>query len=86
MNMIPVYSLSNFAYNKDRKSLSMPCDSGSLPQRFQIQSNHTGKVVEFAPVPFGHPLFDEDGWDGEQLVYIPTEKLPNVESATIYFC
>lgn len=42
---------------------------GSFPDRIAVTSHHTGREIMFLPVTPDHPLFDEDGWDGEQMVY-----------------
>ena len=41
----------------------------NFPQQIVVKSHHTGRELIFAPVQPGHPMFDEDGWDGEQAIY-----------------
>lgn len=42
---------------------------GAFPAKVRVVSHRTGTPVLFAPVTRGDPLFDEDGWDGEQAIY-----------------
>ena len=71
MTTVPTISLNLCDYNKDKKKLSFASEYFGMPNEFFIQSHVTGRVVKFVPVQYGHRLFDEDGWDGEQRVYIP---------------
>ncbi len=59
--------------------LSSEAFCGSFPAKFIVESFKTGRKVEFVPVSMGDPLFDEDGWDGEAMVYRPVEYLKNVD-------
>lgn len=56
---------------------------GKYPPEITVRGKK--KSVRFVPVPYGHSLFDEDGWDGEQSVYIPTSKSGWVKSLVVSF-
>lgn len=40
-----------------------------FPRSFDVRSHVTGKVTTFTMIGENHPLFDQDGWDGEQSIY-----------------
>lgn len=90
MMQIKFHSLNTNSCNFDRKrrALTVSSDifSGIFPREILVSSTHTGRRVIFRPVQPGHRLFDEDHWDGEQAVYIPTEDLPKVECLVVYHC
>ena len=52
-------------------SMSSKATKGILPAFVQVMSHHTGRIVRFIPINPGHPKFDQDQWDGEQMVYFP---------------
>lgn len=54
------------------------------PQAIDVFSNKTGKTVSFHPVKQGHPLWDEDGWDGEQCIYVPIVDLPKCKTLIVH--
>ena len=80
----PVIELVLCEYNKTRKSLTLPSDYYGKPSKFYVRSHHSNKKVLFTAVQPGDPMWDEDGWDGEQCIYRPTTPLPNVEYMCIY--
>lgn len=80
----PVYDLSLFSYNKTYKRISVPSEYFGMPPRFKLRSHITGRIVDFVPIAADDPLYDEDGWDGEQAVYRPLQNGTNVEYAIIY--
>lgn len=43
--------------------------AGAFPDKVLVTSHHTGREIMFLPINPDHPLFDEDGWDGEQQIY-----------------
>jgi len=55
-----------------------------MPSSFFVKSHKTGKEVHFVPVTPDDPLFDYDGWDGEQQIYRPVGHCPNVDYMVIY--
>lgn len=82
-------SLKLFDYNKDKKQLSI--SSGhfkSFPHVLTIKSHVTGKIVDCKPIGPEHPMFDEDQWDGEQMIYEPipicANTCPNIKTVVIY--
>ena len=81
---IPVVDLYRCIYRKEEKYLSLVSEYMGMPAEFAVRSHHTGKVVTFKAVQPGDPLWDEDGWDGEQCIYRPTTTVPNVEYMVIY--
>ena len=80
----PIVGLELCEFDKERKCLKLASEYFGMPQRFAVKSHHTGRVMEFIPVSYGDPLFDEDGWDGEQQIYRPVEYLDNLEYMVIY--
>ena len=81
---IPVVDMKWCEFRKEQKCLTLASEYFGMPAEFAVRSNHTGKVVTFKAVQPGDPLWDEDGWDGEQCVYRPTINIPNVEYMVIY--
>ncbi len=84
MSKIPTVDLNLCEFNKERKVLKLSSEYFGMPQTFWVKSHHTGKVIRFIPVQPGDALFDEDGWDGEQCIYRPVGKVPNVDHMVIY--
>jgi hypothetical protein len=84
MNNIPTVDLYRCIYRKEQKYLSLPSEYFGMPSEFYVKSHHTGKCVRFVCVQPGHPLFDEDQYDGEQQVYVPVEHIKNVDHMVIY--
>lgn len=64
-------SLLDCTWNKNQRKLYTYSEifGGGFPRVFQVNSPYTGRTVEFRPIGPKHPLFDEDGWDGELAVY-----------------
>lgn len=71
-------SLDKFTWDKTQRRLYASINSiatawaawqHTYPRDILVKSHHTGKVVQFVSVNQDHPLFDEDGWDGEMMVY-----------------
>lgn len=73
-------------FDKARKSLSIPRDSfdydGHWPLEVKVVSAHTGRAVLF--VQDEQAYLESEGWDGEQMEYIPIEAVRNVERLVIY--
>ena len=82
-------SLENFKYNKERKTLSIPVSRffdghfNGYPREFIVRSHYTGREILFRQIGYGHPEFDEDGWDGEMSVYEPVDTCPTVSTLVI---
>jgi hypothetical protein len=81
-------SLKLFDFSAKRKCLSISSDAfaGHFPREINVSSHHTQRVVKFKQVMPGHRLFNEDFWDGEQMVYVPEVAQKNVESLVVYHC
>lgn len=77
-------SLAQMEYHKADRKLTLASEPFGMPCEFEVISHHTGEVVKFAAITYGDPLYDEDGWDGEQKIYRPTHYVKNVEYAVIY--
>jgi len=77
------FDLSLFIWNKDRGSLVMRNFSHQFPNQFTVRSHHTGKEVKFVRVTANDNLYDQDMWDGEQMVYRPFGDVPNVNYAAL---
>lgn len=79
-------STSVFKFDKTRKTLSIPRDSfyydGRFPVELEVKSAHTGKVVKF--VRDDEAYENNEGWDGEQMEYVPVDSVRNVERLIIY--
>lgn len=71
-------------YDKQRKVLKLASEFFGMPREFYVESHHTGRKIKFVPVTYDDPLFDEDGWDGEQQIYRPLHPVPNVDHMVIY--
>lgn len=84
MNQIKTVDLNLCEFRKERKCLTLASEYMGMPAEFYVKSHYTGKKVLFKAVQPGDPLWDEDGWDGEQCIYRPTQPLPNVEYMCIY--
>lgn len=67
----PTVPLSHCEFDKTRLVLKLASEFFGMPREFFVESHHTGRVVRFVAVQPGDPLWDEDGWDGEQCVYRP---------------
>jgi hypothetical protein len=80
----PVIDLAVCEFNKERSYLKIASEYCGMPAKFYVLSNYTGKKILFTAVQPGDPLWDEDGWDGEQCIYRPTTPLPKVEFMVIY--
>ena len=79
-----IVSLKLCEFHKEQKQLRLASEYFGMPAKFQVRSHHTGKLVEFVPIQPGHPLFDEDQWDGEMSIYEPAYPIPNVKTLVIY--
>jgi hypothetical protein len=55
-----------------------------FPVSINVRSHHTGRSVLFTRINEFDPLFDEDGWDGEQQVYRPVTNEARVKVLVIH--
>lgn len=81
---IPTVDLKFCKFDKKRKVLELASEYLGMPLTFCVKSHHTGKVIRFVPVNPADPLYDQDGWDGEQQIYRPVGSAPNVAYMVIY--
>jgi hypothetical protein len=82
--MVPEISLRFCSYDKHRKQLSVASELVGMPPELMIRSHHTDRVMYFKTIGQDHPLFDHDGWDGEQSIYEPVIPDARVETLVIY--
>lgn len=80
----PVVLLDRCKYDKEHKTLSLASEFFGMPKRFVVRSHVTGRDIVFAPITEDHPKYDQDGWDGEQMIYEPVTPIPTVVMMTIY--
>ena len=76
---IKIAKLSDCSFVKSTGALILESRfvGGMFPRDVFIESHHTGNTVLFSPVQPGDPLWDQDGWDGEQCIYRPVNKVNN---------
>lgn len=85
MEKIQTIDLKLCKYDKTRKVLTLSSEhTNGFPKEFYVKSQYTGKSVRFVPVLPGDSLFDEDGWDGEQMIYRPCSKVNKVDYMVVY--
>ena len=80
----PTVPLKFCEFDKTRKVLKLASEYFGMPTEFFVESHHTGKQVRFVAVGPEDVLFDEDGYDGEQVIYRPVGNVPNVSYMVIY--
>jgi hypothetical protein len=87
---LPVVDLRLCEYDKERRILKLASEYFGMPREFLklteffVESHYSGRIVRFKAVDESDPLFDPDGWDGEQQIYRPCGNIPNVEYLVIY--
>ena len=73
------------SFNKQYRKLTLASEYCGMPSILKIRSDYTDKVIMFAPVQPGDPLFDQDQWDGEQMIYRPmSDDKINVDYLVIF--
>lgn len=84
--MIAQLDLKACSFDAARRSISVPSEAfaGRLPNAVRVYSPHTGRTILFRPVQPESRHFDQDQWDGIQMVYEPTEPLARVEILVVY--
>lgn len=81
---IPTVSLDKCHFKAHCGKLTLPSECVGIPSQLYIKSHHTGRKVLFKPITPDHPLYDEDQWDGEQMVYEPVVSGTKVKVLVIY--
>ncbi len=80
---MPSFNLFLFDWNMDRGTLVMRNYNHPFPKEFMVRSHRTGKEVRFVRVSMYDVLYDQDMWDGMQMLYSPTGLVPNVNYAAL---
>ena len=77
-------STADCLFDKATGQLRLSADKvgGRFPRSLVIKSHHTGFEMLFEHIGPEHPHYDEDGWDGEMALYVPTGP-SNVKLLTI---
>jgi hypothetical protein len=65
-----IISTQDCEYKKSTGTLVKPHNE-RFPREVFVESHISGRVVRFVHIQLGHPMYDQDGWDGEQAVYQP---------------
>jgi len=76
-------ALSACEYRKASKTLvaSSALVGPGFPNRIEVLSHHTGKVVVFeVDIQAG---IEHEFWDGEECEYVPVDPIPNVAKLVI---
>ena len=81
---IPTVQLKWCEYNKTRKVLTLASEYCGMPGQLMVVSHHTDKEVRFVSIGPEDKLYDQDGWDGEQMIYRPMGDVPGVDHLVIY--
>jgi hypothetical protein len=84
MDKLDTVPLSYCEYDKERKVMKLASEYIGMPKEFFVQSEKTGKDVRFVAIGPDDILFDQDGWDGEQMIYRPMGNIPTVDHLVIY--
>lgn len=82
--MIPLVDLKHCSFDSTKGRLTLPSEYVGMPRKLRIRSHHTGRTLLFQSIGVDHPLFDSDGWDGEQQIYEPVEPVKNTKYLVIY--
>jgi hypothetical protein len=77
-NVVMAVPLDKCSYFPKTKKLFVPLSAlkgatgqGRYPSSFFVRSHFTNKLLEFKTVQQDDPLYDQDQWDGEIMVYRP---------------
>jgi hypothetical protein len=81
--MIPRVPLKMCEWNRVLKKLTLASEFCGMPSELIVDSP-SGASIKFRPIGEDHPQFDQDQWDGEQMIYEPAVPIPNVEVLVIY--
>ena len=82
--MIPAVTLDKCEFVSDRGVLKLASEHVGMPAKLRVRSHKTGRSVMFHAVQPGDPMWDQDGWDGEQCIYRPAESDTRVNYLVIY--
>lgn len=76
------FNTSVFDYDSKRRCFSRGFNF-KFPSSVFLTSHKTHRTIEFIPVGIDDPLFDSDGWDGEQQIYRASSSCPKERSITL---
>lgn len=76
-------SLENCKWQKNLNQLSIPWNS-KWPVEVTIHNPKTSNHRKYVRLTDTDPRFDQDGWDGEQMVYKTYDKTNNAEYLVLY--
>lgn len=79
-----ILPLSKCEWDKKNKKLLCASEYFGMPSTFFVVSEKTGVKIQFVPLVRGDEGFDEDFWDGEQMIYKPVENIQTVNHFVIY--
>jgi hypothetical protein len=78
-DVVMAVPLDKCSYFPKTKKLFVPLSAlkattgaSRYPKSFFVRSHFTNRLLEFKTVGPGDPLFDQDQWDGEIMVYRPS--------------
>lgn len=83
MDYSQMFDLKDFKWEKNRNQISMPWQKG-FPPTVAVHSSRTNKVITYKSVDPSDWRFDQDQWDGVQMVYKTLEKTNNAEYLVLY--
>jgi len=82
---IDSYSLTDCKWQKKLNQIICPVKSnGKFPAAVNVHSPRTDKTVIYVFLTPNDSRFDQDGWDGEQMVYKTIEQTNNAEYLVLY--
>jgi len=76
-------SLEQCKWQKDLNQLSVPWNS-NFPAEVSIHNHKTSNHRKYVRLTDTDPRFDQDCWDGEQMVYKTHDKTNNAEYLVLY--
>ena len=76
-------SLENCKWQKNLNQLSAPWNI-SFPREIFVYNPKTSKYKTYFHLHDNDPRFDQDQWDGEQMVYKTSELTNNAEYLVLY--
>lgn len=77
-------SIEACKWQKDLNQISMPWDK-RFPTRITIHNPKSGKQRIYTVISIHDPRFDQDGWDGIQMVYKTDEPTNKAEYLVLYY-
>lgn len=76
-------SLEECKWQKNLNQLTAPYNS-SFPREVTVHNQHTDKLRLYTQINDTDPRFDQDQWDGEQMVYKTHLSTNNAEYLVLY--